>query len=155
MSRAWKGQRALFSDVLRVTFHRATATVYGDRVALYVVGLTDAHGFAVAQRVNARVQGLDPAVLRARSLAQGIREPLMVGSAPVETLARVAEGLNLAALEDAVPLGWTVREVHAVGGVPVLLVTAGVAVVSTLQHWMEGEDEAEITGWERPMVAEV
>ena len=87
MTRARKGQRARFSDVLRETFHRAAATVYGDRVALYVVGLTDAHGFAVAQRVNARVQGPDPAVLRARSLSQGLREPLMVGSAPVETSA--------------------------------------------------------------------
>lgn len=154
MTRARTGQRALFSDVLRETFHRATATAYGDRVALYVVGLTDAHGFAVAQRVNEKVQGPDPAVLRARSLAQGIREPLMVGSASVETLARVVEGLALARLEDPLLLGWTVREVHAVGGVPVLLVTAGVAVVSTLQHWMEERDEAEISGWERPTVAE-
>jgi hypothetical protein len=104
MNGARKGQRARFSDVLRETFHRATATAYGDRVALYVVGLTDAQGFAVAQRVNAKVQGPDPAVLRARSLSQGIREPLMVGSAAVETLARVVEGFDLAALEDAVLL---------------------------------------------------
>jgi hypothetical protein len=122
---ASKGQRALLRDVLGVTFNQA-ATVYGDRVALFVLGLTDACGFAVAQLVREKVQGPDPTTLRSRSLAQGIRAPVMLGSAAVETLARIVEGFDLGKLEDGLLLGWTVREVHAVGGVPVLVVTGGV-----------------------------
>jgi len=143
-----------FHGVLRSVFERARATIFGDRVALYVVSLTDSQGFAVALAVHAQVAGPDPALLRERSQQAGVRNPLMVGSAPVEILARVAEALRFAKSEEGPFLGWAVREVHRAGGVPVLMVMDGVAVVSTFACVMEGGDEDELHGWTRPFVGE-
>ncbi len=84
----------LLGDVIRAAFERSSTTVFGDRVALYLVGLKDEAGLALALAVHVRVLGPDPAVLRDRSEARGVREPLMVGSAPVEVLARVVEEIG-------------------------------------------------------------
>jgi hypothetical protein len=160
----------LLGDVLQEAFQRASATIFGDRVALYLVSLKDEAGFALALAVHEKVPGADPAILRERSQARGVREPMMVGSAPVETLARVAEGLGGGERAARRLLGWTVRELHRAGDRPVLVMTEGIEVVSTLAvlgapgadaesappSWpagaIFGEDgEAEIHGWTVPI----
>lgn len=107
-------------------------TVFGDRVALYLVGLTEQDGFALALGVHERIPGPDPAILRERAVGRSIRRPMMIGAAPVETLASVAEGLPGGQRAARLDLGGLIREVHRAGEVPVLVMTDGEAIVSTI-----------------------
>lgn len=173
MRRTRGGRMMLLGDVLQEAVDRGSATIFGDRLALYLVGLKDPAGFALALAVHEVVRGPDPAILRERSQARGVREPMMVGSAPVETLARVAERLGGGESVARRLLGWTVREFHRAGELPVLVMTEGIEVVSTLavltasgaEHAPEssgsgsgavvGEDgDAEIQGWTVPVLGE-
>ena len=61
MTRARIGRFMLLGDLLRDTWERATLTVFGDRVALYLVGLTEKDGLALALAVHERIPGPDPA----------------------------------------------------------------------------------------------
>lgn len=146
MRRPRGGQMMLLGDVLRAAFERASMTVFGDRVALYLVGLKDEAGFALALAIHAKVQGPDPAILRERSQGRGVRKPLMIGAAPVEVLARVVEELgggggsrDGGSRGGGKMPGWTIREFHRVGEVPVLVITDGVEVVSTVEALADGE----------------
>lgn len=158
----------LLGDVLLRVFARASTTIFGDRVGLYLVGLHDPDGFALALSVHERVPGPDPAVLRERAQRSGIREPMMVGAAPAETLARAAEGLRTGEPAARRVLGLTVRTFHRDGEVPVVVMSEGAVLVRTLAilapaaDWthagseghrtMIGDDEEiEIQGWTVPI----
>ncbi len=134
---------------------RAAWTLYADRAALYVVQLTDPDGFALALRVHAQIPGPDPAVLRERAQREGVPKPHMVGSAPVELLARILEGLDPDGADGALR-AWTVRAMFEEGAVPVVLVEDGVAVVTTLAAIEEHRRAAELWGggWTRPVIGE-
>ncbi len=144
-------QRSTLAAVLRDVLRRTTTTLYGDRAALYIVQLTDEEGFALAERVHAQIPGPDPAVLRERAQARSLQVPFMPGAAPVETLARILESLGEDP-EAAAFRAWAVREAHASGAVPVVLLQESGAVVTTLSA-LEEMDEAEsddFGGWFQP-----
>lgn len=149
---------ATLDDLLRVTLRAARATVFADRVALYIAALTDPAGFALAAAVRARIDGADPDVLLERALAAGVRAPLMIGAAPVEMLARIVEtlpDLNRGERRGAAQL---LRGIHARASVPVLIVDDGSAAASALEMPEapdeENDDRTGRWGWERPGVAE-
>ncbi len=149
--RAKTPKRSTIGAVLRDVLNRTASTLYSDRAALYVVQLTDADGFALALRVYAQIPGPDPAVLRERTDARGLRAPFMPGAAPVETLARILETLGANA-RDAALRAWAVREAFAAGAVPVVFVQDGGAVVTTLGA-LEAADTngaEDLGGWFRP-----
>lgn len=152
-----RGTIAALATLLRDVLGRAGWTAYADRAALYVVQLTDAHGFALALHVHAKIAGPDPAVLRERAQGEGIERPHMAGSAPVELLARILEGLDPESGEGALR-GWTVRALFERGAVPVVLVEDGAAVVTTLAAIEEPESGAAAElwggGWTRPVIGE-
>ncbi len=137
--------------MLRDVLSRASTTPYGDRVALYVVQLTDPLAFALAERLHAQIPGPDPAVVRDRARAHLLRVPFMPGAAPVETLARILETLGpdrrTAALR-----AWAVREAHASGAVPVVILQQEGALITTLAALDEenASDLADVPGWFRP-----
>jgi hypothetical protein len=76
-------------------------------------------------------------VLRGRALERGLRAPLMVGAAPVETVARIVETLPDIASGEGRIAAQLVREIHMRAGVPVLVVDEGSAAASTLEMWTE------------------
>lgn len=91
-----KGRIATLGELLLETLRGAGQTVYADRAGLYLVELVDDHALAFAVALHTRVRsGPDPAELRRRALAAGLRT--------VRGLADL-----LAALEDAgtVPTSW-------------------------------------------------
>lgn len=166
--KARRRQVMLLGDVLMRVFHRASTTVFGDRVGLYLVGLMDPGGFALALAVHERVPGPDPAVLRERAEMAGIQVPMMVGAAPAETLARAAESLRAGEHTARKLLGVTVRTFHRDGEVPVVVMSEGAALVRTLailapdagraadgspsHGTMIGDnEEIEIQGWTVPI----
>jgi hypothetical protein len=152
-----RGTIAPLATVLRDVLDRAAWTAYADRVALYVVQLTDEHGFALALRVHAQIPGPDPALLRERAQQAGIDKPHMAGSAPVEMLARILEGLDADHVEGAFR-AWTVRTMFEGGAVPVVLIEDGAAVVTTLAEIAGAEGRAMAEpwggGWTRPVIGE-
>lgn len=133
-------------------------TVFGDRVALYLVGLTEQDGFALALAVHERIPGPDPAILRERAVGRRIRRPMMIGAAPVETLASAAEGLPGGQKAARLDIGGLIREVHRAGEVPVLVMTDGEAIVSTIASIEAREGSSGATGHvggrEQPAVQE-
>jgi hypothetical protein len=152
-----RGTIAPLATLLRELLARAAWTAYADRAALYVVQLTDPHGFALALRVHAKLAGPDPAVLRERAQGEAIARPHMTGSAPVELLARILEGLDPESGEGALR-AWTMRAMFEGGAVPVVLVEDGATVVTTLAaiEEPEGSAAAELGsgGWTRPVIGE-
>jgi hypothetical protein len=147
-------QRATLGDLLRATLVCAQATVFGDRVALYLVQLTDAAGFALAAAIHAKIDGPDPAVLRARALERDVRAPLMAGAAPVEMLARIVEALPDVGHQERRSAVQLIRAIHKRGAVPVLVVDEGSAAASPLETWTESNGVAGLWGWERPIMAD-
>lgn len=125
------------------------------QTAVYVASLVDGRGLALATAVH-RVEpaGPDPAKLRERSRALGAVEPLLVGSAPVETLASALESLAGTEPPDRHLLAWTVREIHRSGGVPVVMLTDGVALVTTLDTITHADDELELWAWSREAIGD-
>lgn len=148
-------RRSTLAAVLRDVLRRTTTTLYGDRAALYIVQLTDAEGFALAERVHAQIPGPDPAILRERAQARSLQAPFMPGAAPVETLARILEAIGEDP-EAAAFRAWAVREAHATGAVPVVLLQEGGAVVTTLAALEEMEDapSEDFGGWFQPRALE-
>ncbi len=114
----------LLQDVLASTAY----TVYSDRAALYIVELTDVRGFALAEKVREKVAGPDPAILRQRALAEGVQQPRMLGSAPLDVLSSVAESLAQTPEEGAFRV-YMMREIFEGGAVPVIVAEHGVMAV--------------------------
>jgi hypothetical protein len=155
--RRHRGQVATLATVLRDVLDRAACTAYADRAALYVVQLTDEDGFALALHIHEKIPGPDPAVLRERAQQAGIEKPHMSGSAPVEMVARILEGLTPAG-GDGRLRAWMVRASFEGGGVPVVLIEDGAAVVTTLAA-LEAPDGGAAAepwggGWTRPVAGE-
>lgn len=147
-----KGKAVLLGTILREVLERADALHEG-KAALFVVSLQDARGLALAVAMH-KVSpiGPDPAVLRDQLDAMGAVEPLMAGSVAVETLASLMESLGGAEPPDRHLLGWTVREIHASGGVPVVMLADGMVLVTTLETVAQGGDDLELRVWSRPVV---
>lgn len=158
-----RGQAVWLGTILAEVFERAERLAarplaearQKGQTALYVASLVDARGFALATEVH-RVEptGPDPAKLRERSRALGAVEPLLVGSAPVETLASALESLGGAEPPDRHLLAWTVREIHRSGGVPVVMLTDGVGLVTTLDTMAHADDELELWAWSRAAIGD-
>lgn len=161
-------QVMLLGDALLGVVERASTTVFGDRVGLYLVGLTDPDGFALALAMHKRVSGPDPAALREDAQAGGAEAPLTVGAAPVETLARAVEDLGTGERTARRLLALTVRTFHRDGEIPVLVMSEGAAVVCTLSIFVQAvggaakgsssrrilfgdNEEIEIQGWTVPI----
>lgn len=143
------------SELLLEALRGAGQTVYADRAGLYLVELVDDHALAFAMALHARVRsGPDPAELRRRALATGVRIPQALGSAPVEALARTAELLGSEHPAECRTLAASVREQHQAGAVPVLLLTDGLRAVRGLADLLaELEDAGAVpTSWGRPIV---
>jgi hypothetical protein len=127
--------------------------------ALYVVQLNDLHAFALAARLHVQIGGVDPAELRDRALRAGCRAPMMIGAAPVERFARVLEAHDP---EEGAQRARAVREMAERGAVPVLVMEADGANVTTLDALDEEAAAAvfslqsidDLGGWFRPMQVE-
>ena len=128
-----KRRIATLSELLLETLHGAGQTAYADRAGLYLVELVDDHALAFAVALHTRVRsGPDPAELRRRALAAGVKTPQALGSAPVETLARIAELLGGVRPAECRALAAAIRARHRAGAVPVLLLTEGLRTVRGL-----------------------
>ena len=149
-----RGMIAPLGAVLRDVLGRAACTAYADRIALYVVQLTDEDGFTLALRIHEKIPGPDPAVMRERAQRAGVAKPHMSGSAPVEMVARLLEALAPAG-PNGVLRAWMVRAAFAEGAVPVVLIEDGAAVVTTLAA-IEASEGEELWGggWTRPVIGE-
>lgn len=150
-----KRRVATLSELLREALREARQTIYADRAALYVVELVDDHALAFATALYTRVRsGPDPAELRRRALATGVKVPQALGSAPVEALARTAELLGSEVPAECRALAATLREQHRAGVVPVLLLTEGLRLVRGLgELLLVLEDVRAVPGaWGRPPV---
>jgi hypothetical protein len=171
-----KGQPVGLGTILREV-HRHAGPMHGERTALYVVSLDDARGLALAQAAHrASRAGPDPATLRERGAEMGAVEPLLAGAVSVETLARALESLvgetsgsrsretsgsrsretsgdrPLADSPGTELLGWTVREIHRSGGVPVVMLTDGIVLVTTLDALADDDEGPSSAAWARPVV---
>jgi hypothetical protein len=139
------GHVVMLGAILTEVFERAPRRLAG-QVALYVVGLLDPRGLALAAAVHRCAPGgPDPVELRDRAAAMGAVEPLVVGAAGVDTVAAALSALGGADPPDRALLGWTVREIHRAGGVPVVVLTDGIALVTTLDT-LTAADEG-LTAW--------
>lgn len=137
-----KGQPVTLGAILSEVLERSSAVQEAAEVALYVVCLQDSRGLDLAMAVHlAAPGGPDPMELRERSQALGAAEPLLAGAAAVETLARALESLGGTEPPNRHLLGWTVREIRRSGGVPVVLLTDGIVLVTTLDTLIEGGDD--------------
>jgi hypothetical protein len=135
---------ALLDDVLCAALVSGLATVFGGLVAFYIADLEDPAGFALATAVRAKIPGPYPAVLREQALACPFRVRFMIGAAPFEMLARIVEELAGVDSTERRAAAQLIREIHARGDVPVLIVDEGSAAVGTL----------DISWCQRPFVAE-
>ncbi|MEZ4297002.1 MAG: hypothetical protein R3B70_18700 [Polyangiaceae bacterium] len=151
---AIQGKTLVLADLLSDAYSRLSPQL-ADKVGLYVVSLRDGPGFSLASAIHAVVRGPDPAEIRRRAQHLGAVEPMMVGTARIDTLASALESLALTAPPDQHLLGWVVREIHRGGDVPVVVLVEGAVIASTLEALREPDSEAELTdawGWSTPVV---
>lgn len=133
---------------------RAGSAAHPRSVALYLVRLTELAGLALAVAVHDVAGGPDPALLRDRAERAGVARPVMAAAAPVETLARVLEGLAWLGDADRRLLAWAVRDVHRGGGVPVVVVLDGMAIVTSLSELTARINDPEPFAWSLPSYGE-
>lgn len=148
--------RLTLAKSLRTVLSATTSSAaYANGVALYLVQLTDARGFALASQIHAKIGGPDPADLRARPRVNHVSTPVVVGAAPVVPLARLVE----AQPNDGPRSAQALRSLAAGGAVPVLFVEADGLMVTTLEALEDFEQEdptharstaAPLDGWFRP-----
>jgi hypothetical protein len=153
MMRTQAGGRLPLADVLRDMYQRASATPETPS-ALYLVRLTEDVGLSLALAVHRATGGPDPAVLRDRARRAGISEPMIARAAPVEALALALEGLAAMDERERHLVAWSVRELHHVGEVPVVMLHDGTAIVTSLAAFPSPRDDAEPFGWSLPAVGE-
>ncbi|MEZ4313931.1 MAG: hypothetical protein R3F14_38405 [Polyangiaceae bacterium] len=144
--------RGLFSvaTVLKDVYARATSTLFGDRIGLYLVRLSEVAGFALAASVHEAMGGPDPGIVLGRALESGVSEPLIAGSVPVHRLASILEHLTPVHEADRVRLARSVREVHASGEVPIVLFVDEVAMVANLSALTDDDPDPECLSWTVP-----
>jgi hypothetical protein len=149
--------RVPLGTLLREVLTAAPAVMFASGAALYVVQLTDPPAFALAVQLHARIGGVDPEELRDRAVRAERRAPMMLGVAPVHTLARVLDAHDA---ERGAERARVVRVLAQHGAVPVLVMDAEGTEITTLAALDEGAAAPsrdvvdDVGGWFRPVAAE-
>lgn len=128
--------------LLRETLSQASTSLFADRVALYLLALSDPAAFRIACTIHRSFGGPDPAETLTRSRSCGLSDPMIWGAAPVETLARAVEGLPRAQIEVWQELAMALRRQHRAGQVPVLRIAEELMIVSSLADYGASEEPA-------------
>lgn len=155
--------RMSFAGMLRTVLSAAPLAWCAAEAGLYVAQLNDESAFAVARHLHARLGGVDPAELRTRAEAVGLRAPMMIGVAPVPLLSRTLE--MVATHKGRAKHAADLRQLAARGAVPVAILEWDGADVTALEGLEAAEaaqdgdktqrrDLEDLGGWFRPITAE-
>lgn len=144
------GRACGLGDLLQGLCDRA-AGVHAGQTALYLAGLSDARGLSLACAVHKLLSsGPDPTELHCRARELGAVDALLSGAVHIDQMERALESLELETVPDRALLIWTMRELHRHGGVPVVMLLDGLALVASLEALKGGAGEVELPGFGRP-----
>lgn len=138
---------ATLPELLLDAHRRAVARGRGESLGLYLVRLTDVAGLALAVAVHEATGGPDPTVLRERAVGAGVSKPVMAGAVALDALTRALEGLAVLGEADRGLLVTSLSGIHERGGVPVLIVLDGIALVRSLAEFAAPVADAEPFAW--------